>query len=171
MLGIQPTAQLTSWLVTGRILFLIIHLLGVACFAYIVARRLVPLVRGERDLRFDHPWVRLGRVLKILAGPVEAPALQDGRNPSYLHFCGLHCPGNSRLLCADCRCLQKLRHARPFRKSRPYLRHNHRLRRHHCFPLHGDRRDPPRWSSNRRGMLSRQGTAGLTLPTPSFFCR
>ena len=47
MVGIQSAAQMTSWLVAGRILFLIIHLLGVACFAYIVATRLVPLLRGR----------------------------------------------------------------------------------------------------------------------------
>jgi len=57
--GIQSAAQVTSWLVTGRILFLTIHLLGVVCFSYIVAKRLVPLVRAERDFRFDRPWVRL----------------------------------------------------------------------------------------------------------------
>ena len=62
MVGIQPTAQVTSWLVTGRILFLTIHLLGVLCFFYIVAMRMVPLIRGERDFRFDRPWVRLVQV-------------------------------------------------------------------------------------------------------------
>jgi len=73
VLGIQPTAQLTSWLVTGRILFITIHLLGVACFAYIVARRLVPLARAECDLRFDHPWMRLGRVGKYWLGQWKHP--------------------------------------------------------------------------------------------------
>ena len=68
MEGIESAAQLTAWLavslVTGRVLFLLIHILGVAAFAYIVAKRLVPLLRGEPDFRFDHPWLRLGRVLK-----------------------------------------------------------------------------------------------------------
>jgi hypothetical protein len=53
--GIQSAAQVASWLVTGRILFLTIHLLGVVCFSYIVAKRLVPLIRGERDFRFARP--------------------------------------------------------------------------------------------------------------------
>ena len=37
--GIQSAAQVTSWLVPGQTLFLLIHVLGVACFAYIVAKR------------------------------------------------------------------------------------------------------------------------------------
>ncbi|MGB7730354.1 MAG: 4Fe-4S dicluster domain-containing protein [Candidatus Acidiferrum sp.] len=69
----QSTAQLTSWLVSGRILFLVIHLLGIALFSYIVAKRLVPLIRGERDFRLDQPWVRLERVLKYWLGQWKQP--------------------------------------------------------------------------------------------------
>jgi len=69
----QSAAQLASWLAPGRILFLLIHLLGVVCFSYIVAKRLVPLIRGERDFRFDRPWVRLGRVLKFWLGQWKQP--------------------------------------------------------------------------------------------------
>ena len=49
MEGIQLAAQVTPWLASGRNLFLIIHLLGILCFAYIVARRLVPLLRAMDD--------------------------------------------------------------------------------------------------------------------------
>ncbi len=73
MVGIESTAQVTSWLVTGRILFLTIHILGVACFAYIVAKRLVPLLRAKPDFRFDQPLVRLGRVLKFWLGQWKQP--------------------------------------------------------------------------------------------------
>ena len=73
MENIQSLSQMTSWLATGRILFLLIHLLGVVCFAYIVAKRLVPLIRGERDFRFDQPLVRLGRVLKFWLGQWKHP--------------------------------------------------------------------------------------------------
>jgi Fe-S oxidoreductase len=73
MENIQSLSQMTSWLATGRILFLLIHLLGVGCFAYIVAKRLVPLIRGERDFRFDQPLVRLGRVLKFWLGQWKHP--------------------------------------------------------------------------------------------------
>jgi len=64
---------MTSWLVAGRTLFLTIHLLGVVGFAYIVAMRLVPLIRGQRDFRFDQPLVRLGRVLKFWLGQWKQP--------------------------------------------------------------------------------------------------
>ncbi len=69
----QLAAQLGSYLVPGRALFFLIHLLGIACFSYIVAQRLVPLIRGERDSRFDQPWVRLGGVLKYWLGQWKQP--------------------------------------------------------------------------------------------------
>ncbi len=73
MVGTQSAAQLTSWLIPSQTLFLTIHLLGVVGFCYIVARRLVPLVRAERDFRFDHPWARLERVLKYWLGQWKHP--------------------------------------------------------------------------------------------------
>jgi Fe-S oxidoreductase len=73
VVGIEPVTQVASQLSAGRDLFLLIHILGIACFAYIVARRLVPLFRAERDLRFDHPWVRLGRVGKYWVGQWKHP--------------------------------------------------------------------------------------------------
>jgi Fe-S oxidoreductase len=65
MEGIQLVAQVTPWLASGRTLFLIIHFLGITGFAYIVAMRLVPLLRAQRDLRFGQPLARLGKVLKF----------------------------------------------------------------------------------------------------------
>jgi Fe-S oxidoreductase len=59
---LHSPAQATYWFVQGRVLYLILHLLGVACFIYIVARRLTPLMRAQRDMRFDRPLTRLGRV-------------------------------------------------------------------------------------------------------------
>ncbi len=73
MEGIQSAAQMTSWLMTGRALFIFIHVLGIACFAYIVAMRMVPLLRAERDFRFDRPLVRVGRVLKFWLGQWKQP--------------------------------------------------------------------------------------------------
>jgi len=73
VVGAQSVEQVTSWLVPGRTLFLTIHLLGVASFSYIVAKRLVPLIRGERDLRFDHPFERMGKVLKFWLGQWKQP--------------------------------------------------------------------------------------------------
>jgi Fe-S oxidoreductase len=66
-------AQATYWLVSGQTLFLILHLLGLACFAYIVARRLAPLMRAQPDLRFDRPWLRMGKVLQFWLGQWKHP--------------------------------------------------------------------------------------------------
>ena len=73
MVGPQVVPYMTLWLVMGRVLFVVIHVLGIACFAYIVTKRLVPLVRGERDFRFDRPCLRLGRVLKFWLGQWKHP--------------------------------------------------------------------------------------------------
>jgi Fe-S oxidoreductase len=71
--GIQSPAEATYWLIQGRILFLVIHLLGVGCFAYIVAKRMVPLLRGERDFCFDRPLLRLGRLFQFWLGQWKHP--------------------------------------------------------------------------------------------------
>lgn len=73
MVGCYFPAQLTDWLTPGRNLFLAIHVLGVASFAYIVARRLVPLLRAERDPRFDRPMARLAKVGKFWLGQWKHP--------------------------------------------------------------------------------------------------
>jgi Fe-S oxidoreductase len=87
MEGIQ-SAQLTSWLVTGRTLFILIHILGVTGFAYIVAKRLVPLLRAERDFRFDQPLVRLGRVLKFWLGQWKQPRYKTAGTIHIFIFAG-----------------------------------------------------------------------------------
>ena len=88
MVGLQSPAQATYWLIQGRILFLIIHILGVACFAYIVAKRLTPLLRGERDLRFDQPLARLGRVAKFWLGQWKHPRYKGAGIIHILIFAG-----------------------------------------------------------------------------------
>jgi len=86
--GIQALALVTSWLVAVRTLFLVIHILGVACFAYIVAKRLVPLFRAERDLRFDRPLARLGRVFKFWLGQWKHPRYKTAGTLHILIFAG-----------------------------------------------------------------------------------
>ena len=71
--GIESVVQLASWLTPGRTLFLAIHILGLACFAYIVFRRLVPLFRAQCDPRFDQPLARAGKVLKFWLGQWRHP--------------------------------------------------------------------------------------------------
>ena len=77
-----------EWLVSGRNLFLTIHIVGVLCFVYIVAKRLVPLVRAERDPRFDHPLTRAGRVLKFWLGQWKHPRYQFAGILHILIFAG-----------------------------------------------------------------------------------
>jgi Fe-S oxidoreductase len=86
--GIQFVPQVTSWLVAGRTLFLVLHILGIACFAYIVARRLVPLLRAERDLRFDRPAARLGRFFKFWLGQWKHPRYKSAGSLHILIFAG-----------------------------------------------------------------------------------
>jgi Fe-S oxidoreductase len=61
------------WFFQGQALFLSIHVLGVVCFLYIAARRLAPLIRGERELRFDRPFTRIGKVLQFWLGQWKHP--------------------------------------------------------------------------------------------------
>ena len=87
MVGISPQ-DVVNWLVPGRELFLALHVLGVACFFYIVSRRLVPLVRAQHDPRFDHPFVRLGRVFKFWLGQWKHPRYKFAGTIHILIFTG-----------------------------------------------------------------------------------
>jgi len=86
--GIQSGANPTSWLAQGQFLFLSLHVLGIACFAYIVVRRLVPLIRAERDPRFDRPFARLGQVLKFWLGQWKHPRYKTAGILHILFFAG-----------------------------------------------------------------------------------
>ena len=85
---IQSPAQATYWLVQGRELFLGIYVLGSACFFYIVARRLAPLLRGERDFRFDRPLRRLRNVLQFWLGQWRHPRYRGAGTIHILIFAG-----------------------------------------------------------------------------------
>ena len=78
--GIHSPAQSTYWIVSGRLLFAIIPLLGMACFAFILLKRIAPLLRGAPDFRLTQMWARLTRVLKFW--------LVQWKQPRYL-FAGL----------------------------------------------------------------------------------
>jgi len=88
VVGIFSPSLITDWLVPGRNLFLTIHVLGVACFSYIVAKRVVPLLRAERDLRFDQPLTRLGNVLKFWLGQWKHPRYKFAGTLHILIFAG-----------------------------------------------------------------------------------
>ncbi|MGA3053682.1 MAG: (Fe-S)-binding protein [Candidatus Korobacteraceae bacterium] len=86
--GIQSPAQVTYWLMSGRTLFLLLNLLGLACFFYIAGRRILPLTRGERDWRFDQPFVRLERVLQFWLGQWKHPRYRTAGTMHILFFAG-----------------------------------------------------------------------------------
>ena len=73
MQGLQEVSQVISLFESARALLIAMHLAGLGCFAYIVWRRLVPLMRGERDCRFDRPWTRLTRVAQFWFGQWKHP--------------------------------------------------------------------------------------------------
>lgn len=80
--SIDSIAGAMFWLIRGRDLFLFLHLLGLFCFAYVVARRLTPLLRAQHDFRFDQPLARLGRVLRFW--------LAQWRHPRYRFAGAIH---------------------------------------------------------------------------------
>ena len=88
MVGIYSHQDVVNWLMPGRELFLALHVLGVACFIFIVSRRLVPLVRAQRDPRFDQPLVRLGRVFKFWLGQWKHPRYEFAGTLHILIFAG-----------------------------------------------------------------------------------
>ena len=71
--SLQSPAPTTFWFLPGHILFLLIYFLGFACFAYILGKRIGPLIKAEADLRFDQPLARLGLVLKFWLGQWKHP--------------------------------------------------------------------------------------------------
>ena len=88
MPGFPSPAQAAYWFIQGRLLFLVLHAMGVACFAYIVWRRLIPLLRAQPDVRFDQPLVRLQRVLKYWLGQWKQPRYRGAGLMHILIFAG-----------------------------------------------------------------------------------
>ena len=86
--GIHSQGQATQWLILGRILFFLIHALGIACFSFIVAKRLAPLLRGQRDFRFDRPLTRLTRLLKFWLGQWKHPRYRTAGTIHVFIFAG-----------------------------------------------------------------------------------
>src|SRR5271165_1741570 len=72
------------WMGQAPVIILVLQIVGLACFAYIVAKRVAPLVRAERDLRLDRPWTRLQKVVKFWFGQWKHPRY---RVAGTLHLC------------------------------------------------------------------------------------
>ncbi len=81
-------ADTVHWEVLVPPLCLLLQLLGIACFAYIVTKRLTPLVRAERDIRLDRPWLRSRRVLKFWLGQWKHPRYRFAGTLHLLIFAG-----------------------------------------------------------------------------------
>ena len=88
MVGIYSPSLSSEWLVPGRNLFLTIHVLGATCFAFIVVKRFVPLVRAQGDPRFDRPLTRLERVFKFWLGQWKHPRYRFAGTLHVLIFAG-----------------------------------------------------------------------------------
>ena len=86
--GLQSPSNATYWFIQGRDLFLLIHVLGTLSFAYIVARRLQPLFRGERDFRLDRPVRRIGNVVQYWLGQWRHPRYRFAGIVHILIFAG-----------------------------------------------------------------------------------
>jgi Fe-S oxidoreductase len=71
--GLASPANTTYWLLPGRLLFLLIPLLGVALFTYIILKRLRPLLEATPDDRFDRPLTRLARIFKYWVAQWKQP--------------------------------------------------------------------------------------------------
>ena len=61
---LQASAHATVLGISLPILTLLIQIVGLACFAYIVYKRVLPMVHAERDFRLDRPWLRIQKVVK-----------------------------------------------------------------------------------------------------------
>ena len=89
--AVHSPAQVSDWLALGKILFLVIHVLGLAFLTYIIARRMIPLLRGERDARFDRPWIRLARVFQFWLAQWKHPRYRGAGILHILIFGGFIC--------------------------------------------------------------------------------
>ena len=60
----QASTHATALGISLPILTLLIQIVGLACFAYIVYKRVSPMLHAERDFRLDRPGLRVQRVVK-----------------------------------------------------------------------------------------------------------
>ena len=73
MTSIPSPSQAIYWFIPGRLLFLISPLVGAGLFAYIIARRLVPLLGAAPDFRLDRPAARFRRITKFWLAQWKQP--------------------------------------------------------------------------------------------------
>jgi Fe-S oxidoreductase len=73
MQGLKDIPQVISLFASARPYFVAMHLAGIGVFAYIVWRRLIPLLHAQADCRFDQPLKRLGNVAQFWFGQWKHP--------------------------------------------------------------------------------------------------
>ena len=86
--GMQAYAHVIFLGMPLPVLVLLIQLLGLAAFTFIVAKRMAPLVRGERDHRFSRPILRLQKVLRYWMGQWKHPRYRVAGSLHLLIFAG-----------------------------------------------------------------------------------
>lgn len=86
--GVVSPEQATYWLLPGYLLFLAIHILGLACFVYIVIRRVIPLLYAAPDFRFDRVSLRFEKLLQFWLGQWKHPRYPGAGIVHILIFAG-----------------------------------------------------------------------------------
>lgn len=66
-------AQTVYWFLRGSVLYSGLSVVGIACFLFIVIRRLAPILSAQSDFRFDRPLERLALVLRYWLGQWKHP--------------------------------------------------------------------------------------------------
>jgi Fe-S oxidoreductase len=70
---LTPPAWSSLFGIPGWVLAVLIPVLGLACFVYIMVKRLIPLVKGASDPRFDRPGQRVKDILVYWLGQYKQP--------------------------------------------------------------------------------------------------
>ncbi len=80
----QSSHSFQSW----PVLVITLHLLGIVLFAYVIAQRMMPLLRAQSDMRFDRPVERVQRVLKFWLAQWKHPRYMTAGLLHILIFAG-----------------------------------------------------------------------------------
>jgi len=91
-MGLPSPSNAVVFGVNGQFFFAAQYVAGILCFCWIAATRIVPILRAQRDPRFDHPFYRLALVLKYWVGAMEVSTVSIGWNHAYRHLCRLSYP-------------------------------------------------------------------------------
>ncbi len=83
---VSSAAPAGTWII--QVIFILIQVFGVACFYYIVKKRLEPMRQAERDFRFDRPWQRMRNLLQYWFGQWKHPRYRFAGVVHILFFAG-----------------------------------------------------------------------------------